>query len=69
MINSETFDKIELLKKQQFLSAADIQKMFDCGRGKAYQIIRGIKSVSDIAHLSGKVTVSDYLAWYNQYQK
>ncbi len=57
----------ELFQKRQYLRAADIEKLFDVGRTKASEIIQAIKSVSDIAHISGRVTVSDYVAWYNQY--
>lgn len=58
--------KSDLLQKRQFLSVTDLMGMFGCGRTKATAILKGIKSVSDIASLAGKVTVSDYLAWYYQ---
>ena len=57
----------ELFQKRQFLNAQDIRNLFGVGRDKAYEIIKAIKSVSDIARISGRVTVSDYVKWYNQY--
>ena len=57
--------KAEILSNRQYLDTVDIQKVFDCSRGKAQSIIRGIKSVSDIAKLKGKVTVTDYEKWFN----
>ena len=33
------------------------------------ELIKAIKSVSDIAGIRGKVTTSDYMAWYNMYHK
>lgn len=57
--------KVEILTRPQFLNVADIMKAFDCSRGKAQSIIRGIKSVSDIAKIKGKVTVTDYEKWFN----
>ena len=53
------------MEEKQFYNSADIMKMFQCGKSKAFSIIRSIKSVSDIVGLSGKVTKTDYLAWYN----
>ena len=40
--------------------------MFHCGVDKAMAIIRSIKSVSDIADMKGKVTITDYQAWLNR---
>lgn len=57
--------KVEILTNRQFLDTADIMKVFDCGRNKALSIIRGIKSVSDIAQIKGKVTVTDYEKWFS----
>lgn len=56
--------KVEILTNRQFLNVADIMQVFDCSRGKAQSIIRAIKSVSDIAQLKGKVTVTDYEKWF-----
>lgn len=64
-----TVDKLTLIQTQQFLDWKDIQRMYQCGRNKALSLIRSIKSVSDIAELQGKVTISDYEAWYNQSPK
>ena len=44
----------------------DIMNMFHCGVDKAMAIIRAIKSVSDIAGLKGKVTKTDYEAWFTR---
>lgn len=57
--------KAEILSNQQYLDTDDIKKAFDCGRSKAQSIIRGIKEVSDIAKIKGKVTVTDYEKWFN----
>lgn len=61
--------KQELLSTPQYLGVEDIRKMFNCGRSKAEALIRGIKSVSDIAAMKGRVTISDYLRWYNRDKK
>lgn len=58
-------NKEELLEKPQYLGVEDIKKMFDCGTNRACAIICAIKSVSDRTKLKGKVTVTDYEAWYN----
>lgn len=57
--------KAEILTERQFLDVEDIRTAFDCGRSKAQSIIREIKSVSDIAKIKGKVTVTDYEKWFN----
>ena len=44
----------------------DIMNMFHCGVDKAMAILRAIKSVSNIADMKGKVTVTDYQAWLNK---
>lgn len=44
----------------------DIMNMFHCGVDKAMAILRAIKSVSNIADMKGKVTVTDYQAWLNR---
>lgn len=53
------------MEDKQFYNCADIMKMFQCGKNKAFSIIRSIKSVSDIAGMPGKITKTDYMAWYN----
>ena len=57
--------KVEILTKQQFLTVADLQKVFDCGRCTATRVMREIKAKSDIAKIKGKVTVTDYDVWFN----
>ena len=57
----------ELYQKRQYLNVGDIMNLFGVGKDKAYDIIKAIKSVSDIAQIAGRVTVSDYAAWYNQH--
>ncbi|MDE6442367.1 MAG: hypothetical protein K2L12_06430 [Clostridia bacterium] len=57
--------KVDILTDRQFLNTADLQKIFDCGTCTAQRIMREIKAKSDIAKLKGKVTVTDYEAWYN----
>lgn len=44
----------------------DIMNMFHCGVDKAMAILRSIKSVSNIADMKGKVTITDYQAWLNR---
>lgn len=58
-------NKEELFEKPQYLGVEDICKIFNCNYAKACNIIRAIKSVSDRTKLKGKVTVTDYEAWYN----
>lgn len=49
--------------RKLYLDTNDIMEMFGCSQGQAYSIIRGIKSISDILGLGGKVAVEDYLVW------
>lgn len=51
--------------EKMFYDYVDIMNMFGCGRDRAYAIIRAIKSVSDIAKLAGKVTITDFEKWFN----
>lgn len=57
--------KVEILTQQQFLTIADLQKVFDCGLSSAYKIMREIKTISDSLKIKGKVTVKDYEIWFN----
>lgn len=59
-------NKEELFEKPQYLGTEDMMKLFDCGYSKACNIIVAIKSVSDRAKIKGKVTLSDYEAWYKR---
>lgn len=53
--------------KKEYLSIADIQGMFGCGKNKAEQIIRCVKDyVKDPLPLRGKVLVTEYEAWKNR---
>lgn len=63
-MTNQDVTKESLLNKPQFLSVSDIEKMYDCCNDLAQKVIREIKSVSNRANLKGKVTISDYLAWY-----
>lgn len=58
--------KEELMNTPQFLDNIDIMNIFKCARNKALGIMRMIKSFSDIAGIKGKVTITDYEAWYNR---
>ncbi len=53
------------MEEKLFYDYIDIINMFQASRDKAYSIIRSIKTCSDIMHISGKVTVSDFDKWYN----
>lgn len=57
--------KQDLFERPQFLTVADLSKIFDCGTSSAQRIMRNIKSVSDITGMKGKITVSDYEAWFS----
>ena len=57
----------ELFQKRQYLKWSDIATLYSVGKTKACEIIQAIKKVSDIAHIAGRVTISDYIAWYNQH--
>lgn len=52
--------------KKRFLDKKDIMEFFDCGEASAYNIIRGIKSISDTTGLKGKVTPLDFELWLNR---
>lgn len=54
------------IEKPILIGIADVQEMFGVGRNKALTIMRSIKQVSDIAHIKGKCTLSDYTAWYKR---
>lgn len=56
--------KVEILTTQQFLTIADLQKVFDCGLSSAQKIMREIKAKSDSLKIKGKVTVKDYENWF-----
>jgi hypothetical protein len=58
--------KQEILENTQMLDRSDIEKIFNCKRNKALEIIQMIKKVSNIANFKGRVTVSDYEAWINR---
>lgn len=58
-------DYKSLFETRQYLNKTDIKRLFDVGDTKASSIIQSIKAVSDIAHIAGRVTVSDYNRWYN----
>lgn len=49
----------EVLQKE-LLGVSDIQVIFNCGKSRAYKVIREIKTVSDAFHLKGKIHRRDY---------
>jgi len=59
-------DKVELMTSRQYLAVKDIAKIFNCSNGTAQRIMRQIKAHSDIAKIKGKVTTTDYEAWFNR---
>lgn len=59
-------EKVELMTSRQYLAVKDLEKIFDCSRGTAERIMRQIKAYSDIAQIKGKVTTTDYEAWFNR---
>lgn len=59
-------DKVELMTNRQYLAVKDIAKIFDCSNGTAQRVMREIKAYSDIAKIKGKVTITDYEAWFNR---
>ena len=59
-------DKVEIMTSRQYLAVGDLAKIFDCSHGTAERIMRQIKSYSDIAKIKGKVTTTDYEAWFNR---
>lgn len=56
--------KVEILTERQFLTTADLRKVFDCGRNTAERLMREIKAKSDIAKIKGKITITDYEIWF-----
>ena len=54
---------------EQIIKVKDIQDNFQVSYGKACQIIREIKSISDIAGLKGRVLYVDYQNWLNRKNK
>ncbi len=59
-------DKVEILTNRQYISIKDLERIFDCSRGTAERVMRQIKAYSDIARIKGKVTTTDYEAWFNR---
>lgn len=55
--------KEELKSTPQILTICDLMEIFECGRTKAESIMRGIKSVSNIIGLKGKIAIKDYELW------
>lgn len=55
----------DLFTTKQYINIPDLQKLFDCGRDKATQIMRSIKRVSDTTLTKGKCTLADFELWYN----
>ena len=47
------------------LDYIDIMQMFHCGESKARGIIIAIKTISDITGFAGRVTETDFQAWFN----
>lgn len=52
------------MEVKYILDYIDIMNRFNCCESKARGIIRAIKTVSDIAKLAGRVTETDFQAWY-----
>lgn len=49
--------------EKPYLDVKDIEKLMNCGRTKAYEYIRAIKSVSDVGKTAGRVMVRDFNIW------
>lgn len=58
--------KEELMSTKQYLNKEDIMKMLDICEDKAYKVIRSVRAYSDSLDISGRVLVSDYVAWVNR---
>lgn len=59
-------EKAELMKSHQYITVKDLEQIFDCSRGSAQRIMRQIKAYSDSLRIKGKVTTTDYEAWFNR---
>lgn len=53
------------MKGNYILDHIDIANRFHCCESKARGIIRAIKTISDIAGFAGRVTETDFQAWFN----
>lgn len=49
--------------ERQVITTKDIQSAFEINYQTACQLIREIKSISDIAGLKGKILIADYERW------
>ena len=59
-------EKVEILTNRQYITVKDLEQIFACGRSTAERVMRQIKAHSDIARIKGKVTTTDYEAWFNR---
>lgn len=56
----------EIMQKEVF-NVKDIEVIFNVGQGKAYKIMRAIKSVSDRLEITGRVHRKDYEDYINRF--
>ena len=54
------------MTEKLYLDHEDIQKLFDCGKNKAYEIIQSVKVVSNTLNIKGKITRKDLDVWIEQ---
>lgn len=59
----------EQILSQEVLTNADIQILLGIKHTKANDVMKVIRSVSDIIHISGIVHVKDYFAYINRFDK
>lgn len=48
---------------KMYLDHNDIQRLFGCGKNKAYEIIQSVKVVSNTLKIRGKITRKDLETW------
>ena len=53
----------DIFNTKPYMTAKDIMDLFKCGKSKAYEIIREIKSVSSTLPFKGRVAQVDYDKW------
>ena len=49
--------------KKPYLDYKDIMEIMGCGRSKAYDYIKAIRSISDVGKTDGRVMVRDFNMW------
>lgn len=56
----------EFKNSKLYFTYIDIQAIFNCGRNRAYDIIKSVRKYSNALGVRGKITVTEFDMWFNQ---